>query len=393
MTVERHTTLDSKGSRIFNYGFAIAATALALIFRQLLTPLWGAGLPFLTFFPAVMLASWYGGIRPGVFATALSTFSIWYFFIFPDNPGRLSLTDAVALLLFTWIALLIVFLYEKLHRAVRHAESQATLLQKSEERMREAERQKDEFLAMVCHELRTPLNNLSSGTYLLRSRGTDELIRDRALDTVERQVRNMSRIVSDLMDISRIGRGKVQLTFERLDLNDLIKETTEDLCQGMKKGLEVALEAPRGSVWVDADRTRLVQMLTNLFQNAAKFTNSGGQIRVRVGTKDQNKVTVSVADTGAGIDAELLPRLFDAYTQGGATRTPSETGLGLGLAIVKLLAELHGGSVEAFSRGKGQGSEFRFSLPMTQKTTPENSSARETTIVASRPASTRSQLN
>jgi signal transduction histidine kinase len=378
--------LDSKTPKIFTYGFAIAATALALIFRQFLTPLWGARLPFLTFFPAVMLSSWYGGIRPGLFATALSTFSIWYFFVVPNNAGRFPLPDAVALLLFTWIALLIVFLYEKLHRAVKHAKSQAALLQESEERMRDAEQQKDEFLAMVCHELRTPLNNLSSGMYLLRSRGTDELIRSRAIDTVERQVRNMSHIVSDLMDISRIGRRKLQLTIERLDLNDVIKETTEDLCDGLKKNLEVAFEAPRGPVWVDADRTRLVQMLTNLLQNAAKFTNSGGQIRVRVGTRDQNKVTVTVADTGAGIDAELLPRLFDAYTQGGSTRTSSEAGLGLGLAIVKSLAELHGGSVEAFSRGKGQGSEFRFSLPTTQKHT---SGTRGTTIVASKSASAR----
>jgi len=269
---------------------------------------------------------------------------------------------------------------------VKHAESQAALLQESEERMRDAEQQKDEFLAMVCHELRTPLNNLASGTYLMRSRGTDELIRIRAIDTLERQVRNMSHIVSDLMDISRIGRGKLQLTIERLDLNDVIKETTEDLCDGLKKNLEVAFEAPRGPVWVDADRTRLAQMLTNLLQNAAKFTNSGGQIRVRVGTGDQNKVTVTVADTGAGIDAELLPRLFDAYTQGRSTRTSSEAGLGLGLAIVKSLAELHGGSVEAFSRGKGQGSEFRFSLPMTQKTTSD----RGTTIVAAKSASARS---
>jgi signal transduction histidine kinase len=381
--------LDSTRPKILNYGFAIIATALALISRQLLTPLWGARLPFLTFFPAVMLASWYGGIRPGLFTTALSTFAIWYFFIIPNNNGHFPPPDTVALVLFTLIALLIVFLYEKLHRSVRHAESQATLLKESEERMREAERQKDEFLAMVCHELRTPLNNLASGTYLLRSRGTDELIRIRAIDTVERQVRNMSHIVSDLMDISRIGRGKLQLAIERLDLNDVIKETTEDLCQGLKKNLEVAFEAPRGPVWVDADRTRLVQMLTNLLQNAAKFTNSGGQIRVRVGTKDQNKVTVTVADTGAGIDAELLPRLFDAYTQGGATRTSSEAGLGLGLAIVKSLAELHGGSVEAFSRGKGQGSEFQFSLPMTQKNTSERSGARGTTIVASKSASAR----
>jgi signal transduction histidine kinase len=381
--------LDSKPSKILNYGFAIAATALALIFRQFLTPLWGARLPFLTFFPAVMLSSWYGGIRPGLFATALSTFSIWYFFVIPNNAERLPLPDAVALLLFTWIALLIVFLYEKLHRAVKHAESQAALLQESEERMRDAERQKDEFLAMVCHELRTPLNNLSSGTYLLRSRGTDELIRIRAIDTVERQVRNMSHIVSDLMDISRIGRKKLQLIIERLDLNDVIKETTEDLCDGLTKNLEVAFEAPRGPVWVDADRTRLAQMLTNLLQNAAKFTNSGGQIRVRVGTRDPNKVTVTVADTGAGIDAELLPRLFDAYTQGGSTHTSSEAGLGLGLAIVKSLAELHGGSVEAFSRGKGQGSEFRFSLPTTQKHSSDRSGARETTIVASKSASAR----
>lgn len=384
--------MDSTRSKILRYGFAIAATALALIFRQFLTPLWGLRLPYLTFFPAVMLASWYGGLGAGLLATALSTVSVWYFFVIPSNQGPLPLPDAVATMLFTMINLLIVLLYEKLHRAVRHAESQAALLLKSEERMRAAERQKDEFLAMVCHELRNPLNNLASGTYLLRSRASDEVIRNRAIDTVERQVRNMSRIVSDLMDISRIGRGKLQLTLERLDLNELIKETTEDVCEGMKKNLEVALEVPPNPVWVEADRTRLAQMLTNLLQNAAKFTNSGGQIRVRVCTAAENQVSVSVTDTGAGIDAELLPRIFTAYTQGGGTQAPNETGLGLGLAIVKSLTELHGGSVEAFSRGRGLGSEFRFNLPVTQTNT-DGHAPREKTIVASKAASARSQLN
>ena len=374
--------------KILSYGVAAVMTASALFLRGLLTPLWGLSLPFLTFYPAVMVASWYGGFGAGLLASLLSAFSALYFFILPAHPGSLPASDLVGLLFFTVINILIAYLNEKLHQAVRRAEAHADLLEKSEEQMREAERKKDEFLAMLGHELRTPLNNLAGGIHLLRSSPNDEDIRLRSIEVIDRQFRHMTRIVGDLLDISRIGQGKLQLENERLDLCILARETIEDFCRTLEKNVTVCIEAPEIPLAVKGDRTRIAQMLTNLLQNSAKFTNANGRITIRIALDiEEKQVVVSVADTGIGIEPELLPRLFSIYTQSRQT-TSSEGGLGLGLAIVKSLAELQGGRVEAFSQGKGRGAEVRFRLPLTEVPTAAPI-LRETMIVPSRQSAQR----
>ena len=223
---------------------------------------------------------------------------------------------------------------------------------------------------------------------LLRNFGLiecEEDVRDLSITLLDRQVRHINRIVSDLLDISRIGQGKLQLTMELLDLSIITRETTEDFCRSLRKDLTVSLEAPASPLWVRGDRTRIAQMLTNLLQNAAKFTNSGG--RVMVGLRPdqlQKRVVISVADTGMGIEPELLQRLFSVYTQGDRTLKRTEGGLGLGLAIVKSLAELHDGTVEVFSAGKGRGSEFRVSMPLSETPEVNTTTLRETTLLASK---------
>jgi signal transduction histidine kinase len=381
----------ANAQRIQAYGIALVATALAVLVRDLLTPLWGFLFPFITFHPAVMIASWYGGLGPGLFATSLATFLSLHLYMSPAHPGRLPFPDALALFIFALINMLIAGLCEKLHQAVRNAETDAALLKQSEEQMREAEKRKDEFLAMLGHELRNPLNNLNSSMYLLRSRSNEEDVRELSIKLIDRQTQYINRSISDLLDISRIGQGKLQLTTERLDLRTLARETTEDFCRSLQKDLMISIKTLETPVWVKGDRTRIAQMLTNLLQNAAKFTNSGGDITVAVSVDSvQQRANVSVADNGVGIDPELLQQLFSLYTQGDRTLARTEGGLGLGLAIVKSLAELHGGNVEAFSAGNGRGSEFRFSIPLAGMSLATTTIAQETTIAASEHSQRRS---
>ena len=204
----------------------------------------------------------------------------------------------------------------------------------------------------------------------------------------DRQFRHMTRIVGDLLDISRIGQGKLQLENERFDLCILARETIEDFCRTLEKNVAVCIEAPEIPLAVKGDRTRIAQTLTNLLQNSAKFTNANGRMTIRIALDiEEKQVVVSVADTGIGIEPELLPRLFSIYTQSRQT-TSSEGGLGLGLAIVKSLAELQGGRVEGFSQGKGWGAEVRFRLPLTEVPTAAPI-LRETMIVPSRQSAQR----
>ena len=383
--------LVANAQRIQAYGIALVSTALAVLVRDLLTPLWGFSFPFITFHPAVMIASWYGGLGPGLFATSLATFLSLHLYMSPAHPGRLPFPDALALFIFALINMLIAGLSEKLHQAIRNAETDAALLKRSQEQMREAEKRKDEFLAMLGHELRNPLNNLNSSMYLLRSRSNEEDVRELSIKLIDRQTQHINRIISDLLDISRIRQGKLQLKTERLDLRPLAQETTEDFCRSLQKDLMTSIKTPETPVWVKGDRTRIAQMLTNLLQNASKFTNSGGRITVSVSADlPQQRANVSVADTGVGIDPELLQQLFSLYTQADRTLARTEGGLGLGLAIVKSLAELHGGNVEAFSAGTGRGSEFRFSIPLSGTSLANSTIVQETTVVTSERSQRRS---
>jgi PAS domain S-box-containing protein len=253
----------------------------------------------------------------------------------------------------------------------------------AEEALREADRRKDEFLAMLAHELRNPLAPLLNGLHLLRQSETPPEACARARDMMARQLRHLTHLVNDLLDVSRILRGKVQLRRERLDLARLARTTAEDRRPGLEQaGLALRLEAPETPVWVAGDETRLAQVLTNLLDNAAKFSDGGRHVTVRVrADAGRRQAVLSVRDEGIGIEAEVLPRLFNPFAQADRTLERSRGGLGLGLALVKGLTELHGGEVRAASEGPGRGAEFTVVLPLAPE--PEALAAR---AVAPRPA-------
>jgi PAS domain S-box-containing protein len=231
---------------------------------------------------------------------------------------------------------------------------------------KEADRRKDEFLAMLAHELRNPLAPIRNSLQVLQASEADRDMVIKAGRMMERQISHMARIIDDLLDVSRILRGRIELRTERLDLGRLAFVVLEDHKPIFDQaGLALEVNLPELPVWVNADATRLTQILTNLLQNAVKFTDRGGKVAVRVEADVRgHKAVLIVTDNGAGIAPAILPRLFEVFTQADRSLDRSKGGLGLGLAVVKGLVELHGGDVLATSRGAGQGAEFVIRLPL-----------------------------
>jgi signal transduction histidine kinase/CheY-like chemotaxis protein len=231
-----------------------------------------------------------------------------------------------------------------------------------EQALREADRRKDEFLAMLSHELRNPLAPISNAVGVLRLAGDDRAAVGSASEVIDRQVRQMIRLVDDLLDVSRITRGKIELRMEPVDVGSAIGqavEATRWLVESMAHELQLAL--PVRPVFVHADRARLIQVFGNLLHNACKFTEKGGRIRVSLEREDGDAV-IRVEDNGVGLDADAAPRIFEMFTQVDTSLGRSVGGLGIGLTLVKTLVELHGGRVEVRSDGLGQGCEFTVRL-------------------------------
>jgi PAS domain S-box-containing protein len=236
----------------------------------------------------------------------------------------------------------------------------------AEESLREADRRKDEFLAMLAHELRNPLAPIRNAVQLMKLLGPEEPNLRRARELIDRQVVHLARLVDDLLDVSRITRGKIKLHKEPLELATVIAravEASRPLIEERRHALAVSL--PPNPVPLLGDATRLAQVFSNLLNNAAKYTEQGGQIGLTVET-DGGAAVVRVRDSGVGISPELLPRVFDLFVQGDRSLARSEGGLGIGLTLVKSLVEMHGGTVEAFSDGPGRGSEMRVRLPVLE---------------------------
>jgi len=236
------------------------------------------------------------------------------------------------------------------------------------EQLRESDRRKDEFLATLSHELRNPLAPLQNALQGLRL-GADGGVPDAKMrEMMERQIGHLVRLVDDLLEVSRISRGKFELRRERVEVATVVRhaiETSEPLLRNARHELEVTL--PDEPLFVDGDPTRLTQILANLLNNSARYTPAGGHIGIRV-ERQGDLVAISVRDDGMGITAEALPRIFEMFTRG-SIAVGVQGGLGIGLALVKKLAEMHGGSVSAKSEGSGCGSEFTLKLPLTAAVT------------------------
>ncbi|MDI1475461.1 PAS domain S-box protein [Polyangium sp. y55x31] len=237
-------------------------------------------------------------------------------------------------------------------------------LRESEAALRAADRHKDEFLAMLSHELRNPLAPIRNGLYILERAAPGGPQARRAHAAIERQVTHMTRLIDDLLDVTRISRGKIQLQREQVELGELVHRLAEDHASTFEQaGVELAVEVEHTSLCVDGDPTRLAQVVGNLLTNAVKFTPRGGQALLSV-KREGNEVVVCVRDDGAGIPPETLPHVFEPFVQADRTLDRSRGGLGLGLSLVKGLCEMHGGTVTAESAGLGRGAVFTVRLPL-----------------------------
>ncbi len=237
-------------------------------------------------------------------------------------------------------------------------------LAREEEILRETDRRKDEFLATLAHELRNPLAPIRNGLQILGLAKDSPEILEQARRMMERQLQQMVRLIDDLLDLSRISRGKIVLQREPADLGAVLQsalETSRPLIE--QSGHHVDFDLPSAPIFVEADLTRLAQVFANLLNNAAKYTEKGGHIRIAVQPAGR-EVAVSVRDDGIGIPAAMLPRIFEMFTQVDRSLEKAHGGLGIGLSIVKRLVEMHGGTVEAHSPGPGLGSEFIVRLPV-----------------------------
>jgi PAS domain S-box-containing protein len=247
------------------------------------------------------------------------------------------------------------------------ASREAALLRESRQQLAEIDRRKTEFLATLAHELRNPLAPISNGLHLLRL-SSDEGARAKAREMMDRQLRHLVHLVDDLLDIARISSNKVELRLEPLDLASVLAsgvETSAPLIAA--NGHTLDLRVPSRPLTVNADPTRLAQIVSNLLNNAAKYTPHGGRIELAAAEEDGQAV-IRVKDSGVGIPADALTKVFEMFTQVGRDAQKSHGGLGIGLALVKRLVELHGGTVEANSDGADQGSMFVVRLPIAQTT-------------------------
>jgi len=271
----------------------------------------------------------------------------------------------------------------ELERANRSLLSEVAERARAEQALKEADRHKDEFLAMLAHELRNPLAPILNAVQLMRMKPIADPQLSWSRDVIERQLSHLTRLVDDLLDVARITRGRINLSQEPTELAVLIAravETVQPLIQA--RGHEFTSEIPAATLRINADPLRLTQAFGNVLGNAAKYTERGGRISLTV-CRQGTDVEIRVRDTGVGIPAEQLPRIFDLFTQ--VRSDHSQSGLGIGLALVRRLLQMHGGTITAHSEGPGQGTEFLIRLPLLLETAHSANGEKSTTATDDAP--------
>jgi len=374
-------------SIVARYVTSVALVGLFLGIRLTLGGVLGDTVPYLQFFPAIMLAAWLGGLGPGLLGTALASLLARYFFLQPAHSFMIHDTaDAVSLPLFFLIGTVISLLVESLRRAEEAQRVQAELANDRARALTDAaavisaarsdadaaNRLKDDFLATLSHELRTPLNAIAGYARLLRRGVFDDGRREHALRVIERNAATLTQMVEDVLDVSRIVAGKIRINVQTVD----IARTIEDAVATVKpaadaRGVRIHTVLDVGAGPVAGDPERLQQVVWNLLSNAVKFTPRDGRVQVRL-ARVESHVEIAVSDTGAGIPPEFLPHVFERFRQADSRYSREHGGLGLGLAIAREVVHLHGGTIHAASDGVQKGATFVVRLPvMIVHATPE----------------------
>jgi len=346
-----------------SYAAAASAVAVATVVRQLLDPIFQARAPYGFFLIATAFVAWRHGLKPALLSLALGIAFGRYFF--EEPRGSLWVSGGyhqVIVAMTASIGVLISVLCESLRMAaVEYARSYQMAL--------EADARKDEFLAMLGHELRNPLAPIRHALYLFDRMEVPNPMFGQLRQIMTSQVDHLTRLVNDLLDVSRITRGKIELNCETIDLKkviDLTLDVTRPLIEEKQHLLEVAV--PAGTVFINADPVRMTQVLTNLVNNAAKYTPPGGHIWVTADLVG-HAVAIRVRDNGIGLSPEACKAVFDLFMQVDHSVERANGGLGVGLTLVKWLVERHGGTAEVTSPGLGLGAEFTVRMPVVAQPT------------------------
>jgi signal transduction histidine kinase/ActR/RegA family two-component response regulator len=344
------------------YSAAIGVVLMIFSLRAALAPLLGLQAPLLPFLAGVLVSAYLGGRGPAILASVVTAVlaTLW----FTDWPHDAPPFQWVAhVTFFVLLAVLTAFIMHALQEAMLRADQNAIRAEASAQALRENDRRKDEFLAMLAHELRNPLTPVRNVAHILRRKPTDAATVRRASEMLERQASHLTRLVDDLLDVARITHRRIELKREILNLEDVVDralETVQPLIESRRQLVTPTVTSSH--VHVDGDVVRLCQVVSNLLTNASKYSANGQRIHIDIGG-NETAATLSVRDEGQGIDAQIMPHLFELFMQGDRSLDRAQGGLGVGLTIVKHLVDMHGGRIEALSEGVGKGSEFRISLP------------------------------
>jgi signal transduction histidine kinase len=337
---------------------------------------------FFPAFAALIVPAVLAGARYGALATLLTVAGYDFWFVEPRRTfGVASAGEARALIGLAVTGVIVALVGGRLRAVYSELRRQHDLLRRSheeraelvrvlshsEQSLREVDRHKDEFLGMLSHELRNPLAPIRNALYILDHAEPGGQQAARAKEVANRQLAHITRLVDDLLDVTRIARGKIELRRAEVDLAALTRRTAEDHRALMQdRGLELRVVLPPDPVVVNGDETRLTQVVGNLLHNAYKFTPAGGQVALTVGHQS-GRAVVHVRDTGVGMDTDTLRTIFEPFIQAKQTLARSEGGLGLGLALVKGLVTMHGGDITARSAGVGRGTEFFLTIPLDRR--------------------------
>lgn len=342
-----------------DYAIAFAAVMAALGLRFLLNPLLGQQGPYLILSLAIVVAAFYGGFGPALFATVLSVSIGTYLFI-GSGPGQdfFQPQNISRTVLFLLIGLSIALIGGRL-RTSRHD------LAHTVRQLRASNRAKDNAMATLGHEIRNPLAAVHTAQEVLRRAPDDAKRVAWASELIGRQVLQMRRMADDLVDLSGVMRGEFQIDMQPVDLRAVLAQALEQSGPLIaKKGHRLHADLGSEPVPVLGDATRLVQVFANLLNNAAKYTDPGGDVTLALRTTAARQVAVTVHDNGIGMQPESIADLFEPFVQAPGAASNAEGGLGLGLAIVKKIVERHGGTVSATSAGPGQGSTVSVVVPL-----------------------------
>jgi signal transduction histidine kinase len=333
------------------YAIGIVGVVIASLLRALCASSLGEHLSFSFDFLAVFIAAWTGGMWPAIVTAVISALVGNFFFTDPYlSLGITSVEELLDMVIFVSVSVVIGVLSELSLRLL--------------ERLKKAEQEKDNFMATVAHELRSPLSVIYYANSLNRMESAEQP--SDQLDVIDRQVKHLNLLVEDLLDVSRVARGKIRLSRRPVDAATIVEgavEKARPLIDGHRHSLK--LEISPEPMPLNVDPPRIEQVMTNLLINAAKYTPDGGDIIVRA-EPDGDSAILSVCDNGVGISQEMLPRVFDLFVQGEDGHNRDEGGLGIGLALARKISEMHGGSVRAESAGENHGSEFTVTLPLEQ---------------------------